>query len=91
MIHINFYLFWDISETDTPYLYLINTYLEAFAHGEEVVEFLLWQVDAPFVDEIQDVVEAPSRDAAKIEHHRHHLGVGVEPRLLLEEGPEKDI
>ena len=65
------------------------TFLEAFADGEEVVEFLLGQVYASLVDEVQDVAEALGGDAAKIEHHGHRLGVFVEPRLFLQEGPRE--
>ena len=52
-----------------------NSHLEALAHGEEVVEFLLSQIDASLVDEVQYVVETRGRDATKVEHHGHHLGV----------------
>ena len=52
-----------------------NSHLEALPHGEEVVEFLLGQIDASLVDEVEHVVEAPGRDATKVEHHGHHLGV----------------
>ena len=66
----------------------MNTCLEAFSHGEKVVEFLLGQVDASLVDEVQDMLQALDRDAAKVQHDGHRPRVGVESGLFLEEGPQ---
>ena len=40
------------------------------------------------IDKFQDVIEAPGRDAAEVEHDGRPRGLRVQHGLLLQEGPQ---